>query len=188
MKTAIWCRHKGDNVIGIGPKIPWHVKSDFKRFKRITEGSTILAGEITYESFPNKTLPNRKIIVLSFNEKYEVSDKENHRVLTDAKQIINTAEDIYIAGGASIYKLFMQDQNIMPDVIIDSEYQKDLDTSFEGKKVDISPCIDVMKSKYTKISKDYLLDDVITSVWIKDERLKNKPLIANIISEIEKDY
>ena len=36
-KIAIWCRHDGDNIIGIGPNIPWHISSDFKRFRRITD-------------------------------------------------------------------------------------------------------------------------------------------------------
>ena len=43
-KVAVWCRHKDDNIIGIGPQIPWHVSSDFKRFKRITEGKNLVAG------------------------------------------------------------------------------------------------------------------------------------------------
>ena len=65
-KIAVWCRHKEDNIIGIGPNIPWHISSDFKRFRRITENACITCGQTTYESFPNRTLPNRKIYVLTF--------------------------------------------------------------------------------------------------------------------------
>ena len=60
-KIAIWCRHDKDNIIGIGPQIPWHIPSDFKRFRRITNGTNIVCGQTTYESFPNRTLPNRKM-------------------------------------------------------------------------------------------------------------------------------
>ena len=73
-KVAIWCRHINDNIIGIGPQIPWHIPSDFKRFRKMTEGCNLVAGETTYESFPNKTLPNRDIYVLTLNKDYEVSD------------------------------------------------------------------------------------------------------------------
>ena len=91
-KIAIWCRHKNDNIIGIGPNIPWHIPSDFKRFRRITEKSCITCGQTTYESFPNRTLPNRKIYVLSFDEKYEVSDKNNHFVINNPEDLSNFRE------------------------------------------------------------------------------------------------
>ena len=86
-KIAIWCRHENDNIIGIGPNIPWHIPSDFKRFRRITEKASITCGQTTYESFPNRTLPNRKIYVLSFDEKYEVSDKDNHFVINNPTKL-----------------------------------------------------------------------------------------------------
>ena len=86
-KIAIWCRHKDDNIIGIGPNIPWHISSDFKRFRRITENACITCGQTTYESFPNRTLPNRKIYVLTFDESYEVSDKKNHFVINHEKTL-----------------------------------------------------------------------------------------------------
>lgn len=84
-KVAIWCRHKGDNIIGIGPHIPWHVKSDFRRFRRITTGQALAAGQKTYESFPGRTLPDRRIFVLTPEENYEVSDPEKHFVVNDVR-------------------------------------------------------------------------------------------------------
>ena len=84
-KVAIWCRHTGDNIIGIGAAIPWHVKSDFQRFRRITEGQTLVAGQKTYESFPGRTLPNRKIFVLTDDAGYEVADEKNHTAVHDIK-------------------------------------------------------------------------------------------------------
>ena len=55
-KIAVWCRHDGDNLIGIGAKIPWHIPSDFRRFRKLTESEALVVGEKTYESFPNRTL------------------------------------------------------------------------------------------------------------------------------------
>lgn len=187
-KVAVWCRHEGDNVIGIGPHIPWRVSSDFKRFRRITEGQNVLAGEKTYESFPNRTLPNRKIFVLSFNPKYEVSDPQNHFVITDIKALKDFEGDLYIAGGASVYKLFMTGETwLKPDVIVDCAYQGGLNVELKGEKIDITPCISEMNKKYHRITMPFELDDIITTVWVKKGDFVNQAVIKRILKAIETD-
>lgn len=187
-KIAVWCRHADDNIIGIGPQIPWKILSDFKRFRRITEGQKLVAGENTYESFPNRTLPNRQIYVLTFNEQYAVSDPQNHFVETNIKNFSDFEGDLYIAGGASIYKAFMTGgEKLMPDIIVDSMYKGALNPDLKGNPVTITPCIDVMLSKYVKISADYVLDDVITSVWVKKGGFVDQAVLKHIIGAIEAD-
>lgn len=185
-KIAVWCRHQNDNIIGIGAHIPWHVSSDFKRFKRITEGKNIIAGEKTYESFPNRTLPNRQIYVLTFNADYEVSDSKNHFVVTNVKDFQEFEQDLYISGGASVYKLFMTSNNkLMPDIVVDSMYKGELNPNLEGPKIDITTCIDILKSKYIKISPDYELDNIITTVWVKKGDFVEQSAVKHIIEAIE---
>ncbi len=185
-KIAVWCRHQNDNIIGIGAHIPWHVSSDFKRFKRITEGKNIIAGEKTYESFPNRTLPNRQIYVLTFNADYEVSDSKNHFVVTNIKDFQEFEQDLYISGGASVYKLFMTSNNkLMPDIVVDSMYKGELNPNLEGPKIDITTCIDVLKSKYIKISQDYEQDNITTTVWVKKGDFVEQSVVKHIIEAIE---
>ena len=187
-KVAVWCRHEGDNVIGIGPHIPWRVSSDFKRFRRITEGQNVLAGEKTYESFPNRTLPNRKIFVLTFNPEYEVSDLQNHIAITDVKSLKDFAGDLYIAGGASVYKLFMTGEAwLKPDVIVDCAYRGKLNPELKGEKIDITPCIDEMNKKYHRITMSYELDNIITTVWVKKGDFVDQSVIKRILKAIEAD-
>lgn len=186
MKIAVWCRHKGDNIIGIGPNIPWRISSDFRRFRRLTEGQTLAAGEKTYESFPNRTLPNRKIAVLTFNADYEVSDKENHTVVTNIKQFKDFEGDLYISGGASIYKAFMTGSvALMPDIIVDSMYCGALNPELRGEPVDISVCINIMQKDYRQISQNYTLDDVITTVWVRKGCFVEQSTLKHIIQAIE---
>ena len=183
---AIWCRHKDDNIIGIGPKIPWHVSSDFKRFRRITEGASIIAGQTTYESFPNKTLPNRKIYVLTFNAEYEVSDKKNHFIITDINDFKNIEDTLYISGGASVYRAFMTSEApLMPDIVIDCMYMGDLDNTLEGKRVDITPCIEAIDINYRQISQDYLEDNILTRVYVKKGEFTPQSTLKHIIEAIE---
>ena len=185
-KVAVWCRHQGDNIIGIGPQIPWHVSSDFKRFKRITEGQNIVAGEKTYESFPNRTLPNRKIYVLTFNPDYEVSDSKNHFIVTNINEFKDFEQDLYISGGASIYKLFMSSsEKLMPDIVVDSMYKGELTPNLTGPKIDISECIDILQKKYFKISIDYEQDNITTTVWVKKGDFVEQSVLKRIVYAIE---
>ncbi len=187
-KVAIWCRHKGDNIIGIGPHIPWHVASDFKRFRRITEGQNLVAGETTYETFPNRTLPNRKIYVLTLNQQYEVSDASNHFVVNNINEFKEFPEDLYISGGATIYKLFMTGgAKLLPDIVVDCEYQGDLPQDLKGQPVDISACVEVLQHKYRQMSVDYELDGIITRVYVKKGEFVEQSVLKRIIKAIEEN-
>jgi dihydrofolate reductase len=53
-----------DGIIAEEGKIPWHVRADMLRFKRLTTGHAIVMGRKTYESI-GKPLPNRRNIVVS---------------------------------------------------------------------------------------------------------------------------
>ena len=182
VKIAIWCRHKDDCIIGIGPNIPWHISSDFKRFRRITENANIVCGQTTYESFPNRTLPNRKIYVLTFDENYEVSDPKNHFVVTDFKALKDFEEPLYICGGASIYKLFMQ--KMAPEIVVDSCYQGEIDPALQGQPVDIEECIDVLGKKYKQISPDYEEENVITTIHVKKGEFVPQEVLKHITLSI----
>ena len=39
-----------NNVIGKDNKLLWHLPEDLKRFKRLTDGNTIIMGRKTFES------------------------------------------------------------------------------------------------------------------------------------------
>lgn len=53
-----------NRVIGNRNRIPWHLPEDFKWFKKMTTGNTVIMGRKTFESI-GKPLPNRKTVVLS---------------------------------------------------------------------------------------------------------------------------
>lgn len=92
--------------IGKDNKLLWHIPGDLKRFKEITIGKTVVMGRKTFESLPFKDgLPNRKNIVLTRTPK---ESTENVVYVNDIADIINMNDDeIFIIGGAEIYKQFM---------------------------------------------------------------------------------
>jgi len=106
-----------DGVIAEDGKIPWHVRADMLRFKRLTTGHAIIMGRKTYESI-GKPLPNRKNIVVSRDEKYieklvaSVIQSGSSAVVTACTSFAQALDIAYagdpspfIIGGGEIYKL-----------------------------------------------------------------------------------
>lgn len=115
--------------IGKDNKLLWHIPGDLKRFKEITTGKTVVMGRKTFESLPFKDgLPNRKNIVLSRTPK---ESTENVTYINDINIILNndSEEEIFIIGGAEIYKIFMPYCNKLYLTQVFAE--TDADTFFE---------------------------------------------------------
>lgn len=179
-KVAVWCRHEGDNIIGIGQNIPWNVPSDFKKFARIVSGHNIVVGRPTYETLPPK-FDKEKIFVLTSNPEYEVKNPKLHQVITNLKMFKDFAEDLYISGGAGVYQQFMEGgSKLMPEVIVDCIYHGELQ-QIEGKPVDISPCIEIMHKKYFQVGTEYEEDNVTTRIFIRKGEFVDQSVLKNII-------
>lgn len=98
-----------NNVIGKGNDMPWHLPSDLKRFKQITEGSCVVMGRKCWESIPEKfrPLPKRVNVVITRNEAFEAKGaatlSDLDKVLTQLRD--NGDEDeVFVIGGSEIYK------------------------------------------------------------------------------------
>ena len=91
----------------------WYIPDDLKFFKETTINHTIVMGYNTFLSLP-KLLVKRKHIVLTHKDiilpdgVIKFNNKES--VLEYAK---NNNEDIFIIGGASVYKEFIDDSDRM---------------------------------------------------------------------------
>ena len=62
---AIIAAIDSNNGIGKDNKLLVHIKEDLQRFKQLTENNIIIMGYNTWESLPNKPLPNRINYVLT---------------------------------------------------------------------------------------------------------------------------
>ena len=54
-----------EGVIGVGNRIPWRYQGDFRRFKRVTMGKTLIMGRKTFESIGHPLAGRRNIVVSS---------------------------------------------------------------------------------------------------------------------------
>jgi dihydrofolate reductase len=92
-----------NRAIGYENKLIYHLPADMKRFKELTTGHTIIMGRHTFESLPKGALPNRRNIVLSRTQ-HIFAGCDCYSSLQEALQHCEKDEDIYIIGGASVYK------------------------------------------------------------------------------------
>ncbi len=116
-----------ENVIGKDNKLIWHLPEDLKRFKEITSGHKIIMGRKTFESL-GRVLPNRKHIILCNDMEMNI-DNENVEILDDISKLdkyINSDEECFVIGGATIYKLLMPYANKMYITKINEDFDGDV--------------------------------------------------------------
>lgn len=116
-----------NNVIGKDNKLIWHLPEDLKRFKQITTGKNIIMGRKTFESL-GRVLPNRKHIILCNDMEMDI-DNENVEILDDISKLdkyINSGEENFVIGGATIYKLLMPYVNKLYITKINHDFEGDV--------------------------------------------------------------
>ena len=103
-----------NNVIGKNGTLPWHLKSDLQRFKRLTDGHCIIMGRKCFESI-GKALPNRTNIVISSNPELEIDNCIVRPSLQRAIDYANAKYDYtpFIIGGGSLYSQAINIVNYM---------------------------------------------------------------------------
>lgn len=97
-----------DDNWGIGKDggLPWpHNPADLKWFKENTVGGVVVMGKATWDSLPNKPLPNRNnVVVTSSNQD---KDKGSYHFVkfenaTEYLTSMNKLQNVWIIGGAKL--------------------------------------------------------------------------------------
>lgn len=98
-------------LIGDNNKLPWHLPADMKFFKEKTTGHCVITGRKNYESIPQKfrPLPNRTNIIITRQNNFSAPGAIVVNSVDDALQKAKEKNDdeIFIIGGAEIFKLFL---------------------------------------------------------------------------------
>lgn len=103
--NLIWAvSHNG--VIGAEGDIPWHLPEDLARFKQLTSGCPVIMGRKTWESLPEKArpLPGRMNLVLTRQADWQAPGAIVAPNLEAALAQCQGAEDVWVIGGAQVYK------------------------------------------------------------------------------------
>ena len=96
-----------NNALGFKNRLLFYLPDDLKRFKALTTGHTVVMGRKTFDSLPKGALPNRRNIVLSRSTRLELPGAEVYASLEEALLHCANNEQVFIMGGASVYKQAM---------------------------------------------------------------------------------
>jgi len=118
--TYVVARSSPDNVIGRKNQLPWHLRTDLQRFKRITMGHVIVMGRNTFVSI-GRPLPGRVNIVLSSqpladgrNQFWNFGEtallwaksREDALFLADIISLTKEKKEFFVIGGQQLYTAF----------------------------------------------------------------------------------
>ncbi len=129
--------HTRNGGIGKNNLLPWTLKTDLKRFKKLTVGdgtNSVIMGKNTWDSLPEKfrPLPNRKNIVISRKTHFihdTVPVFNNLNILTNYVSRSNFSQN-WIIGGAELYKTALEELDINEIYITRIENDIECDTFF----------------------------------------------------------
>lgn len=121
MISMIWAMGR-DNALGCRNRMPWYLPADFAYFKKVTMGKPVIMGRKTFESI-GKPLPGRTNVIIT----RDLSFKADGCIVADsmdkAREYTN-GKDVFIIGGAEIYKAFLP--------LADKLYITEIDKAFEA--------------------------------------------------------
>lgn len=104
--------------LGKNNGLVWRIPADMKFFKNTTMGHKAIMGYKTYKSLPGN-LPGREMIVLSY-EKIDGDVATVYSIDEILDKYLNSEEEVFICGGASLYREFVKYANKMYLTEIDS--------------------------------------------------------------------
>lgn len=134
-------------AIGNKGKLLVSIPADQKdNFRAKTLDKTIIYGRKTLETFPQQiVLPKRRNIILSTKPDYTVRNAEVAHSKEEALKLVanENTDDVFIIGGATVYKDFLDVCDTAIVTFIDKEYEADayfpnLDKDPEWELVDES--------------------------------------------------
>jgi dihydrofolate reductase len=120
-----------NHVIGRDGKLPWHLPSDLKHFKKTTMGYPLIMGRKTFESI-GRPLPGRDNIVLTRDPSFEIEGCIMVHSLEDAIKHCSPEDKAFIIGGAEIFNLALP----LTDTIIVTALERDVDGDVYFEPID----------------------------------------------------
>ncbi|MBF7095938.1 dihydrofolate reductase [Alkalibacter mobilis] len=115
-----------NNEMGVDNKLPWHLPSDLKYFRKLTEGKPMIMGRETFESLPG-ILPGRLHIVLTRDPDYSVESPQVTIVnsLDELLAMLSPGQDYNVIGGKMIFDLLLSYADRIYLTKIDSTFNAD---------------------------------------------------------------
>jgi len=112
-----------NHAIGKNNQLLWNLPRDLKHFKDITTGHTVIMGRKTYDSV-GKPLPKRRNIIIT-RQNITIEGCEVVPSIEDALTLCADEEEVFIVGGAEIYRQSMHLTNRIYLTIVKKDFEAD---------------------------------------------------------------
>jgi len=118
--SFVVARSSPSHIIGIDNKLPWHLRTDLQRFRKITFGHVVLMGRSTFDSI-GRPLPGRTNVILSRRPANDQETSiwnnadtsliwsrgpEDAMYLADILSLAADKKEFFVIGGEQMYRLF----------------------------------------------------------------------------------
>ena len=113
-----------NGVIGDKNTLLWHLREDMIHFRTITSGHPVVMGRKTYDSI-GRPLTKRTNVVITRDTELQIEGCTMAHSLTEAVEMFDSSEEVFIIGGAQIYNQAMPLADRLYLTIIDKEYEGD---------------------------------------------------------------
>lgn len=113
-----------NRVIGADGGLPWRLPADLKFFKNTTMGHHLIMGRRTWAEL-GKPLPGRTNIVVTRNPSFEAEGAIVVWSFAAALEYSRGEADVFVVGGAEIYRLALPVCDRMCLTMIDEEFEGD---------------------------------------------------------------
>jgi dihydrofolate reductase len=113
-----------NRVIGINNTLPWRLPADLRHFRQLTTGHHVIMGRRNYESI-GRPLPDRTNIIVTRNPSYQAPGCQVKHSLVDALQNTQNDPEVFIIGGAEIYRQAIGDADRIYLTLVHAEISGD---------------------------------------------------------------
>ena len=150
-----------NNAIGNKGTLPWHIPSELRLFKSITEGHALIMGKTTFASLPS-TLSNRHHIVLSntmhATDGVHIASSMSEALIKAEKLDV---EKVFVIGGVSVFHDAIHECSVIHISRIMLTPEADTFYTFNPlhHRIDASLCfrdpstqVDILYQRYRRIS------------------------------------
>ena len=134
-----------NGTIGDKNALLWHIKEDMRFFRTTTSGHPVIMGRKTFESLGSKPLPKRTNIVITRADR-EFEGALTAHSLEEAIRMAGEDEEIFIMGGAQIYREALSVVDRMYITHVERDYEGD--TSFP--EIDYSAWKEISREEYVR--------------------------------------
>ena len=133
-----------NGVIGDKNSLLWHLREDMIHFRTTTSGHPVVMGRKTYDSI-GRPLPKRTNVVITRDTNLAIEGCTVVHSLEEAVAMFDKSEEVFIIGGAQIYKQALPIADRIYLTVIDKEYEGD--TSFP--EIDYSAWNEISREEHS---------------------------------------